>query len=280
MLFNHLISNASHMFCRDVLISNKTSKKLMNRVNIIYVMLFMQSLLFSSAAISKHVVLAAAAHSIPTSYVENNNQTGILVDIVNEAFSRIDHTVEIKLMPWARCLKWVEQGYVDGIFSAYITDSRKAFLNYVPEVLITQRQAFFVSIDSTIRFDGELNSLTDKTIGVINETSYGSRLDSALQTDLFKYQDKAQSSKSNVLKLLAGRVDIIPSYTHVALYTAKKLGKIDQIKELAPPLEETPSYLAFTNKRDYSTVIEDFNIALIAMKKDGTYDSIFQKYLE
>lgn len=234
----------------------------------------------SPVVFAEKIVLVAAEGSIPTSYVENDKQRGILIDLINEAFIRAAYTVEIQLMPWARCLEEVRNGNVDGIFSVYITAERHKFLTYTNEVLITQVQAFFVPIDSTITFNGDLHSLADKSIGIINQTSYGPRLDTALEEGLFKKIDVAQNSRSNVLKLLAGRVDLIPSYRHVVLSTAKKLGLVNDIKQLSPDLEAIPSYLAFTQKRDFTIVINDYNRTLASMKEDGTYDMIFNKYLQ
>lgn len=224
-------------------------------------------------------LVLSAADSVPTAYMENGKQAGLLVDVVNEAFKRAGYRVEIKLMPWARCLVEVKDGKIDGIFSVYQTRERQEFLTYAEEVLITQVQAFFVRKDSAVTFDGDLNKLSEMRIGIINQTSYGPRLDLALEKGLFKKVDAAHSASSNVQKLLHGRVDVIPSYRHVVLDTAKTLGVAGDIKELSPSIEAIPSYLAFSRRRDYTHAIKAFNQALHAMKKDGTYDAIFNKYL-
>lgn len=234
---------------------------------------------FSKVTFAEKIILAAAENSIPTSYLENRVQKGILVDVIHEAFNRAGHSVEIILMPWARCQREVKNGIADGIFSIFITPERQTFLTYADEVLITQVQAFFVPVQSKVTFDGDLTKLADKSIGVINQTSYGPILDVALKTGVFKAVSYAQSSESNVRKLIAGRTDLIPSYRHIALSTAKALGKADQIKQLTPNVEAIPSYLAFTKRKDFTSVISDFNRALIAMKKDGKYDEIFNSYL-
>ncbi|WP_136810228.1 substrate-binding periplasmic protein [Desulfosediminicola flagellatus] len=225
-------------------------------------------------------IVLAAADSTPTAYTENGKQSGILVDVINEAFKRADYPVEIKIMPWARCLKEVKDGNVDGIFSAYDIKERHAFLTYATEVLITQVQAFFVLKDSTITFDGDLTKLSDKSIGIIIQTSYGPRLDLALKNGTFVKVDQTTSAPLNVKKLLEGRVEIIPSYRHVVLSTAKSLGAVNQIKELSPEIEAIPSYLAFTKKRNFTNIIRDFNKALLSMKNDGTYDIIFNNYIK
>lgn len=233
----------------------------------------------SQAVVADKLVLVAAEDSIPTSYTENGVPTGILVDVINEAFERAGYSVEVQLKPWARCQAEAKLGIVDGIFSIFDTAERREFLNYADEVLITQVQAFFVPVESTITFDGDIRNLANNSIGVINLTSYGPRIDGALENGLFKHVDQAQSSESNLLKLLAGRVDIIPSYLHVVLSTAKALGVSNKIRQLSPNVGAIPSYLAFTKKRDFSKVIIDYNRALASMKKDGTYDDIFDQYL-
>ncbi|WP_221076792.1 substrate-binding periplasmic protein [Agarivorans aestuarii] len=246
----------------------------------VLLLVFSILLMQSGKVYAEKIVLAAAAGSIPTSYIENGEQTGILVDVINQVFMRAGYTVEIKLMPWARCLRSVEEGTVDGIFSVYMTAERQTFLSYTSEALITQVQAFFVPIDSPIVFDGDFQQLAEKSIGIINGTSYGPKVDAAIEQGLFKAVDEAQNSKSNVRKLLAGRVDLIPSYRHVVFSTAKTLGAAHHIKQLSPPIEAIPSYLAFTNKRDFSIVIGEYDKALSEMKSDGTYDRIFEKYFQ
>jgi polar amino acid transport system substrate-binding protein len=241
--------------------------------------LFLLFMLSSNMTFAEKIVLVAAEKSIPTSYIENGEQSGILIDVINEAFNRAGYSVEIFLMPWARCLREVENGTVDGIFSVYKTAERQEFLTYADEVLISQVQAFFVAVDSTITFDGDLQKLANKSIGIINQTSYGPKLDATLEDGVFNWVSQAQSSESTVRKLLAGRIDLIPSYRHVALSTAKALGARNKIKQLSPDIEAIPSFLAFSQRKDFSNIITDFNSALASMKKDGTYDVIFNKYL-
>jgi polar amino acid transport system substrate-binding protein len=224
-------------------------------------------------------LVLVAADSIPTAYVENGKKTGLLVDVIQEAFQRAGIVVDIQIMPWARCLADVKAGKVDGIFSVYQTRERQEFLTYTDEVLITQVQALFVRKDSAITFDGDLGKLAGLRIGVINQTSYGPRLDSALEGGLFKKVDVGNSVSASIGKLLADRVDVIPSYRHVALDSARTLGASGSIRELTPAIESIPSYLAFTNKRDFERVLVAYSQALRSMKKDGTYDAIFAKYL-
>jgi polar amino acid transport system substrate-binding protein len=225
-------------------------------------------------------LVLVAADTIPTAYENEGKQTGILVDVINEAFKRAGYPVSIKLMPWARCLNEVRAGSVDGIFSVYDIPEREQFLIYAKEVLIVQVQAFYVSKDSKISFDGNLKKLSNLTLGIIRDTSYGPQLDQAIRDGIFLKIDFSNSAETNIRKLVGGRVDIIPSYRYVALSVAKQEGLINNIKELSPEIEAIPSYLAFNKKRDFTKIISDFNKALLSMKTDGSYIKIFNKYLQ
>jgi polar amino acid transport system substrate-binding protein len=247
---------------------------------VMYFLIFSGVVLSLQPVVAATVILAAAADSVPTSYVENGKQTGILIDVINEAFRRAGYSVQVKLMPWARCLKAVKTGDVDGIFSVFVTPERQMYLTYTNEVLITQVQAFFVRSDSSLTFEGDLSKFTGQSIGVVNQTSYGPRLDAALKGGIFEKIDSTKDSESNIRKLIAGRVDMIPSYRHVVLSTAKKLGALDKIRQLSPDIESIPSYLAFTQKRDFAKLISDYDKAIASMKEDGTYDQLFNRYIQ
>jgi len=220
-----------------------------------------------------------AADSAPTAYFVDGQLTGILVDVIHEAFSRAGYSVTIRLEPWARCIEDAHEGRVDGIFSIFRTPERQVFLDYTSQPIITQVVSFFTLKRTPISFDGNFASVSRSAIGIINQTSYGPRLDEALKQGFFAKQILAYSAENNVKMLLLGRVDIIPSYRHVVLFTAKSLGALDQIQELSPKVDSIPSYLAFNRKNDYSIVMADYDKALKSMQQDGSYDRIFDKYL-
>jgi len=224
-------------------------------------------------------LILVAANSKPTAYFENGQLTGVLVDVAREAFLRAGYSITIKLEPWARCIEDARSGEADGIFSIFKTPERQAFLDYTSRPIITQTVSFFALKNGPISFDGNFASISHHSIGVINQTSYGPRLDGVLKENTFAKQYQTHSAESVIRMLLAGRVDLIPSYRHVALFTAKSLGAQDQIKELSPPVESIPSYLAFNRKRDYRQVMADYDKALKSMQQDGSYDRIFDRYL-
>jgi polar amino acid transport system substrate-binding protein len=227
----------------------------------------------------KEKLVLVAADSAPTAYFVGGQLTGMLVDVVREAFSRAGYSVTIQLEPWARCIEDTRAGKADGIFSIFKTPERQVFLNYTSQPIITQVVSFFALKRAPIGFNGNFTSISKNSIGIINQTSYGPRLDEALKQGVFTRQTLTYSAENNVKMLLAGRVEVIPSYRHVVLFTASSLGVQDQIRELSPAVESIPSYLAFNRKTDYSRVIARYEKALKSMQQDGSYERIFDRYL-
>ena len=224
-------------------------------------------------------LVLVAADSAPTAYMEDGKPSGILVDVVTEAFKRTGRQFEIQLMPWARCLAEARSGRVDGIFSVFKLPERNEFLTYANVPIITQVLAFFVPADSDVRFDGDVGRFGGFRIGTIRGTSYGTKVDSTLKTGQWSTVVETNNIDSLVGMLVLKRVDMAVGYRHVVLEAARKQGDLNKIKELSPAIDEIPSYLAFTKQRNYSEVIADFERALTSMKEDHSFEAIYEKYL-
>lgn len=231
-----------------------------------------------NVAYAENLVLVAA-DSRPTAYIVDGKPTGILVDVVTEAFRRSGHSVKIQLMPWARCLAEVREGNVDGIFSVFRLPEREAFLAYTENPVITQIEVLFIHADSDIRFTGNLAELSHLRAGIIRDTSYGPDIDKLVKNGTWQNITYTSSVDSLVAMLAAKRIDFAPSYRAVFLDAAKQAGSIGKIKELSPAVESIPSYLAFNKKRDYAKISAEFDKALASMKKDKSFDAIYTKYL-
>lgn len=231
-----------------------------------------------SNAYSASLVLVAA-DSAPTAYMEKERPSGILVDVVTEAFRRTGHQFEIQLMPWARCLAEIRSGRVDGIFSVFQLPDRNEFLTYTSIPIINQVLAFFVPADSDLKFGGDIAQLQGFRIGTIRGTSYGTKVDSALNAGVWSTVVETNNIDSLVGMLALKRIDLAVGYRHVVLEAARKKGYLGKIKELSPSIDVIPSYLAFTKQRDYSEVVASFDRALTSMKNDQSFRAIYEKYL-
>ncbi|MDR3439758.1 transporter substrate-binding domain-containing protein [Telmatospirillum sp.] len=227
---------------------------------------------------SAATVVLAAADSRPTAFLVDGRPNGILVDLVTEASRRAGHVANILVMPWARCLAEARTGAIDGVFSSFKLPEREQYLTFSSEVLITQVIALFTLRDRIFSYDGDLAALGVLKIGVISGTSYGTKFDEAVRDGTLRHIEHTNSIEGSLRLLAFGRVDVIPSYRYVALDSAQRMNMTPGIREVAPPLESVPSYLAFTKVRDMRGLSADFDAALASMKRDGTYDRIIASY--
>ena len=215
---------------------------------------------------------------VPMAYMENGTLTGLLVDLTAEAFRRAGRSVDIKLMPWPRCLADMQSGQADAVVTIFKTPEREAEFDFTREDVLRQTESLFIRKGAAIKYDGDLAALAGTRVGVVSQTSYGPRLDKALAGSLFGAVE-AQRSMAALVKMLAhGRIDVLPGDRGRILGAAATVGVSDQIVELPPAVETVSGYLAFSRITGMGALGQSFDEALRAMKKDGTYAAILAKY--
>lgn len=244
------------------------------RVHVLFVLLIV---ICCGQARAETLILAATS-THPTAYLVDGKPTGVLVDLVTEAFRREGHAVTIELMPWARCLESARTGRVDGVFSSFKLPERELFLDFPKEALSEQSIVFFARRDSKLSFDGDFGALRDLRIGIILGTSYGEKLDAAIRDGTFRSVEESNTVESVLRKLVLGRVDLVPSFRAVAEVEAKRLDLFSQISALPNVIETVPTYVAFTRVRNMRKMAEAFDRSITAMRKDGSYRGIVERY--
>ncbi len=100
----------------------------------------------------------------PYEYEEKGEIKGIAVDLITEAFKRMDQPINITFYPFARALKMIELGHADALFTAYKTPEREVMADYSNEVLIQQATSLYTLRDSLIQYDGNLATISDYTL--------------------------------------------------------------------------------------------------------------------
>lgn len=203
---------------------------------------------------------------------------GPVVDIVREVFARMGQQANIRVYPIPRGLAKLKRGEVDAYFSIKDTPERRLTMLFPHEALFTQQFVFFTANRARFPFNGNLDSVADARIGIVEKTSYGPRLDQALGSGQLHNVQQAVDHESNFKKLLSGRVDLVPCSRQVGLYYLKKLGGESRISISGPELDTTVSYLVFTGARDMHAVSDRYDQALRSLRRDGTVRRIWSRY--
>jgi polar amino acid transport system substrate-binding protein len=214
----------------------------------------------------------------PYEYTDNGIIKGIAVEIVKETFKIMGHEVKIEIWPWARSIEMLKNGDVDGIFTFFKTPEREDFALFSKESIISQKISLWVHKDSDIVFNGDLSSLQKYSFGVVRKTSYGAKFDTAAKNRALKIIE-SYTIRECINQLANNRIDIWVSNHDGAVFELKKNGKYRDVKELTPLIQDTPSYVAFSKKRNLEGLRNDFDKALGQLKKSGRYDRIIKEYL-
>ncbi|KAF0813859.1 Histidine-binding periplasmic protein [Andreprevotia sp. IGB-42] len=230
-----------------------------------------------------HTASAQTIHLVtgnypPYEYEEDGKVVGLAVDILKEAFARSQWQVEIRVVPWARALREAQQGDADAVFSTLKTPEREQAYLFSQESLVPFTSSFFVPANSTIRFDGKLVPLLQYRFGALNEASNGKMFDSAVKSGEIANIEMANDTLTNIRKLMAGRIDIMVSNTYSGVHFLKKNQLTGRARALQPYIDSNPAYIAFTRKRDMRKARQAFDSGLAAMKRDGSYQRIMDRY--
>ena len=215
----------------------------------------------------------------PYEFEQDGKATGIITDLVTEGMKRMGHTVKIELYPFSRLIDNAKSGEIDGMFSVFRTPEREVFLDFGHEVAMPQVVSLFVPADSKLAFDGDLTKLANNSIGVVNKVSYGKTFDAAATDGTLKKLEGVNDIDVNMNKLLNGRLDAVANNKLGAIYLLNKLGGKDKVRELTPPLDSVPSYVAFTKAKDMSALRDGLDAQFKAMRADGTFDKIVKSYV-
>ena len=212
----------------------------------------------------------------PYIYAEAGKPAGVLVEVVNEAFTRMGQPIFIEIMPTGRAWNMYVSGVVDGSFTMKMTAERKTTMLFTRVPLVTQDYVFFARKGSGIRFNGDLASVADFRIGSTISLTYGEKFDRAVKSGVIKKVEPLPTLEQNFRKLLADRVSLVISSRLVALDVLKSMNLLDQVEVAGPPIESLPAYLVFKLDAEHEEIAKKFDQAMGAMQKDGTIARIYR----
>lgn len=196
---------------------------------------------------------------------------GVAVEIVTLVMKELGHSVSIRIFPWTRAVKMVRHGHADAIFTIFRNDEREIFLDYSEEILVPQPVFLYATKDSPYVYEGLLENIKEQKIGVVSTISYGQIFDRA-RPNLFV--ESTAALEQNFAKLLHGRIDLVVSNDYSANNVIKKLKIENNIKRLYPPIENVPSYIAFSKKNKLKALQKSFDIKLRDLKEKGIYNKM------
>ena len=213
----------------------------------------------------------------PVSFSAEGQASGMASELVRELLKRLGEPGEISVVPWARGYHTVQQTPNTALFATIRNAEREPLFQWVGPILLAQ-YSFYALKGSGI----QLRDLTDvAAAGPI-----------AVPRDWFSYQELRNLGLQNLLgvtepeqmfKLLKrGRVKLIVADNLSFYSTGEAAQQVDYLKasdvEVALPYRASLGYITFWPGTD-PAVIQRWQRELDAMKADGSFSRIYQRWL-
>jgi polar amino acid transport system substrate-binding protein len=250
---------------------------IMRRKIAIVTVLIILVFIFFSVSQPKEITIVTFNYP-PYMVNENGSMSGMFVEIVEEVFRRLKQPINIRFHPGLRSFTMMENNEVDGLFSVKKNLDREKTMQFPHEPLLKQDYVFFKLIDSNFDFNGDITSLQNVRIGVVNKMSYGPIFDKAFQEGVFRNIDTSPEMNVIFQKLIAKRMDVVIFSKDVGLSLIRKYGFQDQIIICGPSVETVETYIVFRHTPEGKHLSDSFDRIMNEMKKDGTLLQIQRKY--
>ncbi|MDU0355332.1 transporter substrate-binding domain-containing protein [Paraglaciecola aquimarina] len=196
----------------------------------------------------------------PYTCANDISNRGIVHDYVEYIFSQKDIALKVSSFPWARAIRQVEGGKLDGLLTAVPAKGRNLIYTEIP--IMSYQMCFFGAQDSQWQYKNQ-DSLRDVRLGVIAEYSYGEPVDTFVKNKHKTGNVIELNTRLAIQQLIslvaAGRIDVLIEDKNVMDWHLKNThhSLLDQFKNLGC-LQESPFYLAMSPKINWSYEVIDF----------------------
>jgi polar amino acid transport system substrate-binding protein len=256
------------------------------------ILVFLVVILFSSTGLyaqEKIVTLATLTDFVPFCFRKENSiqvhkeiiapgsdsvqLQGYSWDVVRESYHAVGYTIELYVLPWARCMHYLNSDKVDAIFPANRTEKRDDFYRYSKEYVDRIRMVAYVPRDTEITWRG-LSSLHGLTVGVVREWAYGKKWESNRHIKKESMDTILQSFQVLEKK----RLDAVVGYEVVYDYVLKSEGIKEKYKKIGD-FDIVDEYLM--GKKDNPVALEkinEFDRGRRLVEQRGGLDTITRKW--
>lgn len=202
----------------------------------------------------------------------NGKLTGSVVELFEELQKRVGNSSTIEVVPWARSYKALQENPDTILFSVTRTPERENLFKWVGPVL-RAKWYFYAKKGSGIKIKKLEDAKKVARIGTYKDDAR----EQFLKQNGFTNLESVPNSETNFKKLVLGRVDLVVLTNVGATITAKNAGHTMDDVEAVYEIKSTDLYVAFSSGTADDTV-KKWRSALDAMKKDGSFRKIYQKW--
>lgn len=213
---------------------------------------------------------------------KEGGRLGYMTEIMKVIFEEAGYNVRIRIAPFQRSLKNVEQGIFDAMPSVNSYSSELILRSTQPSGIF--KQHFYVKKNNSWRYQGP-SSLIHITIGSVTgydytqmSPEYQAHLETFRYTQYVQFVSGNNAPLANLKKIIRGRITTFNEDADLVNYLAKQAGISDQIQE-AGILGENPQYAGFApTNPDSPNLIQIYDNGIQSLRESGRLQVILDKY--
>jgi ABC-type amino acid transport substrate-binding protein len=211
--------------------------------------------------------------SAPLNFAADGKIQGQAVDVVEALLERTGGKMDMQLLPWDQAYQQVLNESNTALFSTMMTPERKAQLQWVGPIN-TMDTSLYALKGSGL----QIRTLDEaKSAGKI-ATVKDYYSEQVLKQQGFGNLDSQPNEEAAIRKLLAGEVQLFVGNNTVLPALLRKVGADMSQLEIVFTVSTDLGYIAFSPSTSPELVAK-WQQALDAMKRDGSFDSIYAKWL-
>jgi len=231
------------------------------------------TVLITAQPMARQLLFAAENNAPPYSDI---NGFGISFNIIDAVFENSEYDIKYVSIPYARALKMLALGEVDGAFNVTPNVENKHLFLFGKEALVIANSHFFYSTKSTNNYS-TLREIPDGTpVGIMIGFEYGKSFDK--HKHRFNLV-KVVSQKQLINLLIHERIAMAIMYEKVAFHTLSTMSlPVESIRK-GNHQNSSGAYLVFNKQKENSAeVAAFFDEKLRQLKQTKRYSElIFQK---
>lgn len=213
---------------------------------------------------------------------EKGKPEGLFYDVLTEVFKRMNIPLHIRLYPWNRAQRLVENGQGDGMVTVY-TPTRQKIFQATDPVLVVHEHPFTNRNNPRLDEILSVRSVKDLKKFIIVDTE-GSGWSKDNLKDMKVIWVPTAESALNMVATMRADIYLLNDYSgpYFIKKQIKKGGPLqERLKELVMgdhPIATMEYRLLIRKNSPYVGIIDRFNAVLDQMHKDGTYQKIIKRY--
>lgn len=209
----------------------------------------------------------------------DDKPAGYAVEILQQVAAMLRWKIRIDYMPWARVVSEMKLGRCDMAMTVLYFKDYAEYMLFPHEAILDQKNVLVVRRGSGIRYDGDLEKfMRQHSIGLYVDKRVNDEFET-LRAAPWARVDTVPSAELNMKKLLFKRFDAIVENDLNVTYEMRKLGKLDEVEILSPPLSVTPAFIVFSHKPESLRRIRQYDYALAQFKRTEKFRVLTGRYL-